>query len=147
MITTITPNAPDGTANDTSAVVSDESIVAKMTAMRDQTLRNQMRTTSDTATGTEDSAESSSPVEPEVSGTEDETVLTDDMYDATAEDTAQDEPVSNPDNSQEEALIDFIEFAETNPNAKFKFTRNGKEIVIDARKAAAILGQGGAIAS
>ena len=145
MITTITPNAPDGTANDTSAVVSDESIVAKMTAMRDQTLRNQMRTTSDTATGTEDSAESSSPVEPEVSGTEDETVLTDDMYDATAEDTAQDEPVSNPDNSQEEALIDFIEFAETNPNAKFKFTRNGKEIVIDAKKAAAILGQGGAI--
>ena len=145
MITTITPNAPDGTANDTSAVVSDESIVAKMTAMRDQTLRNQMRTTSDTATGTEDSAESSSPVEPEVSGTEDETVLTDDMYDATAEDTAQDEPVSNPDNSHEEALIDFIEFAETNPNAKFKFTRNGKEIVIDARKAAAILGQGGAI--
>ena len=113
--------------------------------MRDQTLRNQLRATSDTATGTEDSAESSSPVEPEVSGTEDETVLTDDMYDATAEDTAQDEPVSNPDNSQEEALIDFIEFAETNPNAKFKFTRNGKEIVIDARKAAAILGQGGAI--
>jgi hypothetical protein len=42
-------------------------------------------------------------------------------------------------------LIDFIEFAETNPNAKFKFTRNGKEVVIDARKAASILGQGGAI--
>jgi hypothetical protein len=44
-----------------------------------------------------------------------------------------------------EELIDFIEFAETNPNAKFKFVRNGKEIVIDAKKAAAILGQGGAI--
>jgi len=145
MITTITPNAPAGTANDTSAVTSDESIVAKMTAMRDQTLRNQMRTTSLTATGTEDSAESSSPVEPEVSGSEDDTVLTDSMDDATVEDTAQDLPVSDSNNSQEEELIDFIEFAETNPNAKFKFTRNGKEVVIDAKKAAAILGQGGAI--
>jgi hypothetical protein len=145
MITTITPNAPQGTANDTSAVVSDESIVAKMTAMRDQTLRNQMRTTSPAATGAEDSAESSSPVEPEVSGSEDETVLTDGMDDATVEDTAQDEPVSDSNNSSEEELIDFIEFAETNPNAKFKFTRNGKEVVIDARKAASILGQGGAI--
>jgi hypothetical protein len=145
MITTITPNAPQSTANDTSAVVSDESIVAKMTAMREQTLRNQMRTTSDTATGAEDSAEDSSPVEPEVSGSEDDTVLTDSMDEAAVEDTAQDEPVSDPVNSSEEELIDFIEFAETNPNAKFKFTRNGKEVVIDARKAAAILGQGGAI--
>ena len=145
MITTITPNAPSGTANDTSAVVSDESIVAKMTAMREQTLRNQMRTTSDAATGAEDSAEDSSPVEPEVSGSEDDTVLTDSMDEAAVEDTAQDEPVSDPVNSSEEELIDFIEFAETNPNAKFKFTRNGKEVVIDARKAAAILGQGGAI--
>ena len=42
-------------------------------------------------------------------------------------------------------IIDFIEFAETNPNAKFKFMRNGKEVIIDAKKAAAILGQGGAI--
>jgi hypothetical protein len=42
-------------------------------------------------------------------------------------------------------LIDFIEFADTNPNAKFKFMRNGKEVVIDAKKAAAILGQGSAI--
>jgi hypothetical protein len=38
-----------------------------------------------------------------------------------------------------------LEFAETHPNAKFKFVRNGKEIEIDARKAASILGQGAAI--
>jgi hypothetical protein len=31
------------------------------------------------------------------------------------------------------------------PNAKFKFMRNGKEIEVDAKKAAAILGQGAAI--
>jgi hypothetical protein len=145
MITTITPNAPAGTANDTSAVVTDDSIAAKMTAMREQTLRNQIRATSDTATGTDESAETSSPVDPEVSGPEDDTVLTDSMDDATVEDHAQDDPVSEPGNSSEEDLIDFIEFADSNPNAKFKFTRNGKEVVIDAKKAAAILGQGGAI--
>jgi hypothetical protein len=145
MITTITPNAPAGTANDTSAVVTDDSIAAKMTAMREQTLRNQIRATSDTATGTDESADASSPVDPEVSGPEDDTVLTDSMDDATVEDTAQDDPVSEPNNSSEEDLIDFIEFADSNPNAKFKFTRNGKEVVIDAKKAAAILGQGGAI--
>jgi hypothetical protein len=145
MITTITPNAPSGTANDTSAVVTDDSIAAKMTAMREQTLRNQIRATSDTATGTDESAETSSPVDPEVSGPEDDTVLTDSMDDATVEDHAQDDPVSEPNNSSEEDLIDFIEFADSNPNAKFKFTRNGKEVVIDAKKAAAILGQGGAI--
>ena len=38
-----------------------------------------------------------------------------------------------------------MEFAESNPNAKFKFMKNGKEMIIDAKKAAAILGQGGAI--
>jgi hypothetical protein len=47
--------------------------------------------------------------------------------------------------STADELIDFIEFADTNPNAKFKFMRNGKEVVIDAKKAAAILGQGSAI--
>jgi hypothetical protein len=145
MITTITPNADNSTANDTSAVVTDDSIAAKMTAMREQTLRNQIRATSDTATGTDESADASSPVDPEVSGPEDDTVLTDSMDDATVEDTAQDDPVSEPNNSSEEDLIDFIEFADSNPNAKFKFTRNGKEVVIDAKKAAAILGQGGAI--
>ena len=145
MITTITPNADNSTANDTSAVVTDDSIAAKMTAMREQTLRNQIRATSDTATGTDESADASSPVDPEVSGPEDDTVLTDSMDDATVEDHAQDDPVSEPNNSSEEDLIDFIEFADSNPNAKFKFTRNGKEVVIDARKAAAILGQGGAI--
>jgi hypothetical protein len=48
-------------------------------------------------------------------------------------------------NTGADELIDFIEFAETNPNAKFKFMKNGKEVVIDAKKAAAILGQGSAI--
>jgi hypothetical protein len=139
MMTTITPNAPSGTANDAPAVPSLDSIAEKMAAMR-----NQVQATSETATGNvESEADATSPVEPE--GSEDETdYVSDDT--GTEEDTAQTESVSDPDaETTGEELIDFIEFAETNPNAKFKFTRNGKEIVIDAKKAASILGQGGAI--
>jgi len=138
-MTAITPNAPDGTANDSSAVPTMDSIAQKMAAMR-----NQVPATNTTATGNvEREADATSPVTPE--GSEDETdYVSDDA--GTEEDTAQQDAVSDPDaESTSEDLIDFIEFAETNPNAKFKFTRNGKEVVIDAKKAASILGQGGAI--
>jgi hypothetical protein len=121
-----------------------DSIAQKMAAMREQTERNLIRATEDTATGTaEESAEPVAPDSevPEVADTSD-TDIDSDTYEA----DAQDEPVSPDSNeSTSEELIDFIEFAETNPNAKFKFMKNGKEIVIDAKKAAAILGQGGAI--
>ena len=139
MMTTITPNADNGTANDAPAV-SDESIASKMAAMR-----NQVIATRPTAPGpVESEAEATSPVTPE--GLEDETNLDSDMPIGDAEDVTQQDAVSEPDaDSSSEELIDFIEFAETNPNAKFKFTRNGKEVVIDAKKAASILGQGGAI--
>jgi hypothetical protein len=144
MQTTITPNAPEGTANDTNAVPTLDSIASKMAAMR-----NQVPATNDTATGPADSkAEAASPVVPDDEShvLEDETDLGLDSEVATEEDVALDDPVSEPDSeSSSEELIDFIEFAETNPNAKFKFVRNGKEVVIDAKKAAAILGQGGAI--
>ena len=137
-MTAITPNAPDGTANDTNATISLDSIAQKMAAMR-----NQVPATEAVATGNvESEAEATSPVTPEV--LEDETdYVSDDA--GTEEDTAQTESVSDPDAATSEELIDFIEFAETNPNAKFKFMKNGKEIVIDAKKAASILGQGGAI--
>ena len=138
-MTTITPNALDGTANDAPAVPTLDSIASKMAAMR-----NQVQPTSETATGNvESEADATSPVEPQ--GSEDETdYVRDDA--GTEEDTAQTESVSDPDaENNSEDLIDFIEFAETNPNAKFKFMKNGKEIVIDAKKAASILGQGGAI--
>ena len=47
MQTTIMPNAPVA-ATEQNAVVTDDSIAAKMTAMRQQTLRNQIGTTSET---------------------------------------------------------------------------------------------------
>jgi hypothetical protein len=143
----ITPNSPDPiqtTANDNPAVPSLDSIAQKMTAMREHTQRNQLRDTEQTATGTQE--ETLEPVahesvEPEVADASDT-----DYADDTQETDAQDDPVSPDSNeSTSDELIDFIEFAETNPNAKFKFMKNGKEVVIDAKKAAAILGQGGAI--
>lgn len=145
---TISPNAPVSTVTESPAVPSLDSIAAKMTAMRESTLRNQITATKPTATGVDVEAdETSSPVAldssdavPEV----DDTIDTD--YDSDGQEAAAPEEVSTDSNdSSADELIDFIEFAETNPNAKFKFMKNGKEVVIDAKKAAAILGQGSAI--
>lgn len=148
MTDTITPNAPSSTGTESPAVPSLDAIASKMTAMREQTVRNQLRATEQTATGQDDAAAESGSVaptknvEPEVADTSDT-----DIVDGSQEAEAQvEEPVSTDrDDSSAEELIDFIEFAETNPNAKFKFMKNGKEVVIDAKKAAAILGQGSAI--
>jgi hypothetical protein len=145
--TTSMPNA-DSAANAQSAVPSMDSIAAKMTAMREQTLRNQInQQPAQTATGEEEAAATSSSVAPgdtgaEVVDTNNEEYASDD-HDVEAQ---AEEPVSdNGNDSSAEELIDFLEFANDNPNAKFKFMKNGKEVVIDAKKAAAILGQGSAI--
>jgi hypothetical protein len=134
-----------------------DAIASKMAAMKQDTLRNQLRATEQAGTGVEATAEAEAPVAPEgvdvdnnvdsdTELNEPEVAVPDaedsESYDETE---AQDEdPVSQEDSTNAE-LIDFIEFAEQNPNAKFKFVRNGKEIVIDAKKAASILGQGAAI--
>lgn len=145
MTDNISPNVPQGTVTETNAVPSLDSIAAKMTAMRNETLRNQIGATNQTETGTEDSAEDSSPVAPnavpEVGDTDDYNI-DDSNHEA---DSPEEVTTDSNDNSTADELIDFIEFAETNPNAKFKFMKNGKEVVIDAKKAASILGQGSAI--
>jgi len=148
METTITPNAPVSTGTEQNTVPSMDSIAAKMTAMREHTLRNQIRQQPEQAvTGQEESADTSSPVAPdssdavaEIADTE-----TDDLFSSNQEEVAQETVSEDQTDSTADELIDFIEFAETNPNAKFKFMKNGKEVVIDAKKAAAILGQGSAI--
>ena len=142
METTLSPNATQGAATETSAVPSLDSIAQKMTAMLD--MRNQNRTTEQTVTGQEDAAANSSPVAPsddaEVADSSDT-----DNANSNLEADAQETVSTDSTNSSADELIDFLEFADTNPNAKFKFMRNGKEVVIDAKKAAAILGQGRAI--
>lgn len=146
----IKPNIPlTDAATDNPAVPTLGSIAEKMAVMREQTIRNQIRATEDAATGpAESEAEAASPVAPEVpedDATQDTELLDDAVEDTALESEEEQVSESEPTDSTAEELIDFIEFAEENPNAKFKFTRNGKEIVIDAKKAAAILGQGGAI--
>ena len=135
-----TTTSPNPVVADTSqsAVPSLESIAAKMTAMRNQT-----SATEQTATGRDDSADDSSPVTPDGVEVGDSN---DTEYDSDNSETEAQETVSSDSkDSNADELIDFLEFTETNPNAKFKFMRNGKEVVIDAKKAASILGQGSAI--
>ena len=118
METTITPNAPQSTGTEQSAVPSLDSIAAKMTAMREQTLRNQIGATEQTATGLDDSADDSSPVAPEGAEVAE---TSDDEYASDNQEADAQETVSTDSNdSSADELIDFIEFAETNPNAKFK---------------------------
>ena len=132
-----------------------DAIAAKMAAMRQDTLRNQLRATESTETGSTKAAAKDAPVAPEgvnvdndVDGDTDyiepEIVDPEAEYAEGNEEETAPEEVSATDSSSED-IIDFLEFAEQHPNAKFKFKRNGKEIEIDAKKAASILGQGAAI--
>ena len=145
METTISPNTSSA-ATDQAAVPSLDSIAAKMTAMREGTQRNQLRATEPTATGVDESADSSSPeASSDYADAEIDDIFAPEENSDNLEADAPEQVSSDSTNSSADELIDFVEFADTNPNAKFKFTRNGKEVVIDAKKAAAILGQGGAI--
>ena len=141
----ITPNSP-ATATDTNAVAGLDAIAAKMDAMKAMTQRNQLRATDGTEAGISDEAITEEPVAPN-GASQPEVADTDyPEYEDSTEEAEIPEQVNPAEaDTGSEELIDFIEFAETNPNAKFKFLRNGKEVVIDAKKAASILGQGGAI--
>ena len=147
----ITPNdTPVAATVNNVAPTSDQGILAKMTAMRESTQRNQLRASEEATPGESAEANAETPVdpsEPKITSAEDANIDNYEESDAqeSADETA--EPVSEDATSEstQDELIDFIEFAESNPNAKFKFTRNGKEMIIDAKRAASILGQGGAI--
>ncbi|CAB5206993.1 hypothetical protein UFOVP180_8 [uncultured Caudovirales phage] len=135
-------NAQQSTTPVTNAVPSLDSIAQKMTAMR-----NQSPATNDTETGSTAAAEAVDPVA--IDGDNSSSVEPEIDSFATEDSDAQDEgdapeEVSTQDSSKQD-VIDFIEFAQENPDAKFKFMRNGKEMIIDAKRAASILGQGGAI--
>ena len=150
MMDNLMPNTENSVATENTAVLGLDQIAAKMDAMKAMTQRNQIRATEQPVTGEEAEANAESPVAPDGSDAQPEVATQDaDDIDSIEEPEVPegDEPEVNSEatTSSQDDLIDFIEFAETNPNAKFKFMRNGKEVVIDAKKAASILGQGGAI--
>jgi len=137
-------NSPTTATPIQNAVPSLDSIAEKMTAMR-----NQAQATKQTETGESEVATNDSPVAPEdnesdSSSVEPEVVTPEDGVVEGNDESEAPEQVSN-ENSSAQDIIDFVEFATENPNAKFKFMRNGKEMIIDAKQAQAILGQGGAI--
>jgi hypothetical protein len=140
METTISPNTDTGAVTNQSAVPSLDAIAAKMTAMR-----NQIAATEPTATGVDASGDAIAPVAASDTGAEVDDTNTEEYASDDQEAAAPEEVSADSNDSTAEELIDFVEFAETNPNAKFKFMKNGKEVIVDAKKAAAILGQGSAI--
>ena len=148
-VATSSPNVTDA-ATTNNSVSGLDAIAQKMAAMR-----NQVPAITPAETGSEGSAKKpNAPVAPE--GSE---VLTDDDTESVTPEIAGDESELHDDatddsqapaaeqvsDTEPSEIIDFLEFAETHPNAKFKFMRNGKEVEIDAKKAASILGQGAAI--
>lgn len=143
-----TPNVAD-TAPVQNAVPSLDAIAQKMAAMRENMPRNLSEQSNATETGSSKVANLEAPVAPEGEENDSSSVEPEIDSQESADVDAQDdseapEEVSQQDSTQQD-VIDFIEFANENPGAKFKFMRNGKEMVIDAKRAAAILGQGGAI--
>ena len=121
------------------------SIAEKMAVMKAQTLRNQLQAAKPTEAGSETSADDSAPVAPEGQEIDQPEIADDEVDGIESHDEAEAPEEVSTENSTQAEVIDFLEFAETHPNAKFKFMRNGKEIEIDAKKAASILGQGAAI--
>jgi hypothetical protein len=145
---TAVPNTVDGAATQHNSTQGLDAIIAtKMTAMRQQAERNRLDATSPVEPGASAAASTDSPVAPEALANEPEIDTDQEPVDTGTEEDRTQETVSESETADSNAqeIIDFLEFAETNPNAKFKFMRNGKEVVMDAKKAAAILGQGGAI--
>lgn len=138
------PNADSAVTGQASMAELDNQILSMVTQL---TAGNQpQQASTDVDTGSSDEANAESPVAPN-SDVEPEVVENNDEdTEATPDDEAP-EVVSgdNKRNSTDDELIDFLQFTDENPNAKFKFMRNGKEVIIDAKKAAAILGQGSAI--
>jgi hypothetical protein len=122
-----------------------DAIAQKMAAMRNQVQATDPAETGQSRVATQDRPVAPQGVEVSDDNTEPEIADPDAEYSEDGNEESDAPEEVSTDNSTSDELIDFLDFANTNPNAKFKFMRNGKEVVIDAKKAAAILGQGAAI--
>ena len=135
------PNANSTDITQPSVAELDNEILSMVTQLTAGNQNTQNSKAADTGSEVEadDAPVAPSDVEPEVDDTEYED------SESTDDEEAPTEVSDSKADSTADELIDFVQFTEENPSAKFKFMRNGKEVVIDAKKAAAILGQGGAI--
>jgi hypothetical protein len=135
------PNTDSAATTQPSVAELDNEILSMVTQLTAGNQNTQNSKVADTGSEVEadDAPVAPSDVEPEVDETDNED------SESTDDEEAPEEVSDEKSDSTTDELIDFVQFTEENPNAKFKFMRNGKEVVIDAKKAAAILGQGGAI--
>ena len=133
------PNTDSAATTQPSIAEMDNEILSMVTQLTgNQTTEKSKAVDTGSEVEADNAPVAPSDVEPEVDDVEYED-------DSSTDDDDAPEEVSESKADSNDELIDFLEFTEENPNAKFKFMRNGKEVIIDAKKAAAILGQGGAI--
>jgi hypothetical protein len=151
-IVTDTPNVPVDTVPVKEASQGLEAIAQKMAAMRNVAERNRPAQPEPTGAGSSSAAAEESPAVPQTDIDSDIDLVEPEADDALEESSlghddtlAPEETEVSAEDSQPADIIDFLEFAEEHPNAKFRFKRNGKDIEVDAKKAAAILGQGAAV--
>jgi hypothetical protein len=151
-IVTDTPNVPVDTVPVKEASQGLEAIAQKMAAMRNIAERNRPAQPEPTGAGSSSAAAEESPAVPQTDIDSDIDLVEPEADDALEESSlghddtlAPEETEVSAEDSQPADIIDFLEFAEEHPNAKFRFKRNGKDIEVDAKKAAAILGQGAAV--
>ena len=136
------PNTTSAATNQPSIAQLDDEILSMVTQLTAGNQTTQESKAVDTGKSVE--ADTGSPVAPSEVEPEDSDDF--EVEESSTDDEEAPEEVSDEkSDSTSDELIDFLQFTEENPNAKFKFMRNGKEVVIDAKKAAAILGQGSAI--
>ena len=133
-----TPNTDSAVPVQPSVQDLDNEILSIMTSM---TSSNPTPDASPTDTGSTDESEAVAPVVPDDTLEPEDSSAQPEVAEETEEEPAPEE-VSD---SQTEDLIDFIELAKETPDLKFKFMRDGKEMIVDAKKAASILGQGAAV--
>ena len=102
-----------------------EAIAQKMAAMRNQVAPTKAVETGTPPTAVEEVSVAPEGVEISDEDSEPEVDVTE-ANDTEATDEAVVPDEVNTADSQPSDIIDFIQFANDNPNAKFKFTRNGK---------------------
>jgi len=137
------PNTTGAATNQPSVADLDNEILSMVTQL---TAGNQPEQNSKAVdTGKSVEANTESPVAPDSDVEPEDSEDFETEGSSTDDEEAPEEVSDEKSDSTGDELIDFLQFTEENPNAKFKFMRNGKEVIIDAKKAAAILGQGSAI--
>ena len=134
----IIPN-PAGAAGEVKPQSLEDKFAAQIAVMRNGNLANQSK--EEVAKEVEEEV----PVDNDVNDTDSDQESIEETDSTPTEDSRPSDDVNDTESDEKPKVIDFKDLAETAPNQKFRFMRGEKEVVIDAKKAFAILGQGAAV--